>query len=175
MIRRLVLVSFFSALALTSAACKEEAADTTASEAAPERSLPASEESKKELGVENWLVEPGDPGRWWIAGRDKNGNVAVDLVVTGQRDGDDRGSVTYDVHGKMNFHLVISWIGDQGRSDAKDLAESDREAARALFERIASDLDAAQSIQDQRDTLLAPQSVAVSLGLLPRLGRVKRP
>lgn len=142
MIRRLALVSFFSAIAFLAGACKEETSDP---EPAPadDRRVAASEESKKTYGVETWFVEPGDPGKMWIAGVDRERNVVIDIVLSVDAAHPYEGTIAFDAHGKLTSHVALHWAGEEVTSTFGALGEAEQEATLAAFSRIEKDLEAA--------------------------------
>lgn len=169
MFGRVVTVAFVLGFASTAGACKEDDEATTQPAArTDDRSVPASEESKKELGVEKWFAEPGDPGRWWVAGLGADDAVVVDAVVIVDTTDPEHGSLTFDVHGKITAHVGFYWTGNDMRSNADDLGEAEQSAAIHLFDRMSADLEAGE--RNASTPQLTTQSVSTSLA--PQGGHV---
>jgi hypothetical protein len=141
MFRRLSLFSLLFTVAFTAGACKDET--EAEPDAKDDRRVVASEESKQAFGVESWYVEPGDPGRVWVAGLDREGNTMLDVVLAIDAVHPYEGSASYDVHGKVTAHVTIRWAGDDITSNAGDLGEAEQTAALDVFERIEADLGTA--------------------------------
>lgn len=160
MFRRLAVVSLVLTMVGAVGACSEDPAGEPPS-SAESFSVPSSEAAKKELGVEKWFVEPGDPGKWWVAGADSRKNVVVDAVLAIDTSDPLHGSVTYDVHGKVNVHVAFHWNGDDMRSNADDLTDEEQAQAIAIFERMAADLEAAERTVGSEEVIT--KSVATTL------------
>lgn len=158
--------SLAALLALASiAACASSGEDEKAGSdpaSAPESIVGASQESRSDLGVNEWVVTQGDTDRsLLVVGLDASGatKASMSVVVEPNADGT-TGVITYDVTAPEAFRLRYEVLADRSaRSNVEDSATTP--LAQKVIALAGKDLRSAEASKTANGSLLGKQSLDI--------------